>query len=198
MRFFAAAMARYRSEGGDPVRRVRRRSHPNSAVWKCPVDISVSFRRGAIEVVRAENDFERAAPADEMGEAFRTAAARMHSHSDFGLPQSRLLARCETHVAGQDELTTRAPDASSNLRDADHRGLGEKRTNVSIRIGRPEAPTSSHDVPYLAGQIKVGKVELGVRAFEYDDPQSSGLASIRASRSCRASNMLASTMLKGG
>ena len=66
------------------------------AVWKCPVDIYASFRRGAIEVVRAENDFESAAPADEMGEAFRTAAG-MHSYSDVGLPQSRLLARCETH-----------------------------------------------------------------------------------------------------
>ncbi len=43
-----------------------------------------------------------------------------------------------------------------------------RRTNVSIRIGSPD---SSHDVPYLAGQIKVGKVKLGVRAFEYDDPQ---------------------------
>src|SRR5205807_3207519 len=90
-----------------------------------PVDVSVSFRCVGIEVVRAENDFERAAAADQMWEAFRTAAARMHSHSDFGLAQSRVLARREAHVAGENELAAHAPDASSDLRDADHRGFGK-------------------------------------------------------------------------
>ena len=33
-------------------------------VRKCPVDVAVSFRGVAVEVVRAENDFERAAAAD--------------------------------------------------------------------------------------------------------------------------------------
>ena len=42
-----------------------------------------------------------------------------------------------------------------------------RRTNVSIRIG----PDSRGDVPRLAGQIKVGKVELWIRALEYYDTQ---------------------------
>ena len=48
-------------EGGDPAR-----EHVDEAVqlrlWKCPVDVSVSFRGVAVEVVGAENDFERARP----------------------------------------------------------------------------------------------------------------------------------------
>src|ERR1700747_1380470 len=94
----------------------------------------------------------------------------MQSHLDFGLAESRVLARGEAHVAGQDELTAHAPDTASDLRDADHRGLGE--THERIHQDREARnPDSGHDVPYLAGQIKVGKVKLGVRAFEYDDPQ---------------------------
>src|SRR2546426_3719630 len=156
-------------EGGDAAR-----EHVDEAVQlrvrKCAVDVSVSFCGVAVEVIRAENDFERAAAADQMWEAFRTAAAGMHSHPDFGLTQSRVLARRKTHIAGENELATHAPDAASDLRDADHRGLGK--THERIHQDREaRSPDSSHDVPYLAGQIKVGKVKLGVRAFEYDDPQ---------------------------
>src|SRR5260370_2803163 len=47
-------------EGGDPAR-----EHVDEAVQlrvrKCPVDVSVSFRGVAVEVIRTENDFERAA-----------------------------------------------------------------------------------------------------------------------------------------
>src|SRR6202035_3590237 len=98
---------------------------------------------------------ERPAPADEMWKAFRTAAAGMQSHPDFGLAQSRVLAGGKAHVAGEDELAARAPDAASDLRDADHRGLGEthERIHQDREAGRPN---SSHDVPDLAGQIKVG------------------------------------------
>jgi len=139
-------------------------------VRKRPVDVSVSLRRIAVEVVRAEDDFERAAAANEMWKAFRTAAAGMQSDPDFGLAQSRVLARGETHVAGEDKLAARAPNAASDLRDADHRGLGE--THERIHQDREaRRPDRGHDVPYLAGQIKVGKVKLGVCAFEYDDPQ---------------------------
>src|SRR4029077_13035850 len=116
-------------EGSDPAR-----EHIDEAVQlrvrKCPVDVSVSFRGVAVEVVRAENDFECAAAADQQWEAFRTAAAGMHAHPDFGLAQSRVLARCEAHVAGEDELAAYAPDAASDLRHADHRGLGEADENI--------------------------------------------------------------------
>jgi len=156
-------------EGGDPARE-RVDEGVQFGVWKCPVDVSVSLRGVAVEIVRAENDFERPTATDQMWKTFRTAAAGMQSYPDFGLAESRVLARREAHVAGEDELAAHAPDTPSDLRDADHQGLAE--THERIHQDREaRSPDSSHDVPCLAGQIKVGKVKLGVRAFEYDDPQ---------------------------
>src|SRR5438034_432042 len=154
-------------EGGDPARQ-----YVDEAVQfrirKCPVDVSVSFRGVAVEVVRAENDFERAAAADQPWEAFRTAATGIPSHPDFGSAPSRVLARRESHVAGEDELAAHAPHAASDLCDANHRGLREtdERIHQDREAGRPD---SCGDVPRLAGQIKVGKVEVRIRALEYYD-----------------------------
>src|SRR5882724_1229850 len=76
----------------------------------------------------------------------------------------------EANVAGEDEFAACAPDAASYLRDADHRGFRE--TNERIYQDRETGrPDSRGDVPRLAGQIKVGKVELRIRALEYDDTQ---------------------------
>jgi len=115
-------------------------------VRKRSVDVSVSFRGVAIEIVRTENDFERPTPTDQMWKTFRTTAAGMQSHSDFGLAESRVLARCEAHVAGEDELAAHAPDAAPDLRDADHRGFGETHERIH-QDGEARSPDSSHDVP---------------------------------------------------
>src|SRR6266481_8687383 len=156
-------------EGGNPARESVDEA-VQFGVWKCPVDVSVSFRGVAVEIVRAENDFERPTATDQMWKTFRTAAAGMHSHPDFGLAESRVLARREAHVAGEDELAAHAPDAASDLRDADHRRLGE--TDERIHQDRETRRTDRCcDVPCLAGQIKVGKVELRIRALEYRDTQ---------------------------
>src|SRR6267143_1871687 len=71
-------------EGGDPAGE-RVDEAVQFGVWKCPVDVSVSFRRLAVEVVRAEDDFKRPTAPDQMWEAFRTATTWMQSHPDFGL-----------------------------------------------------------------------------------------------------------------
>src|ERR1700758_3192062 len=68
-----------------------------------------------------------------MWQAFRTAAG-MHSHPDFRLAHSRVLARREAHVAGEDELAAHAPDAASNLGDAGQIELGKG----ELRIGALE------------------------------------------------------------
>src|SRR4029077_3790063 len=73
-------------EGGNSVRE-RVDEGVELGVWKRPVDVSVPFRRVAVEVVGAEDDFERAVAADQMGEAFG-AAAGMHYDPDFGLAKS--------------------------------------------------------------------------------------------------------------
>jgi hypothetical protein len=52
-------------EGGDPARK-RADAAVQLRVRKCSVNVSVSFRSVAVEVVRAEDDFERAAAADEI------------------------------------------------------------------------------------------------------------------------------------
>src|SRR6266446_6130794 len=156
-------------EGGNPARECVDETI-QFGVWKSPVDVSISLRGVAVEVVRAEDDFERPTAPDQMWKTFRTAAAGMQSHPDFGLAESRVLARRKTHVAGEDELAAHAPDTASDLRDADHRGLGE--THERIHQDREaRSPDSSHDVPYVAGQIKVGKVELRICALEHHDTQ---------------------------
>src|ERR1700756_1415786 len=90
-------------EGGDPPCQPVDKA-VQFHVRKRTVDVSVSLRGIAVKIVRAENDFERAAAADQMWEAFRTASPGMHSHPDFALTQSGVLARREAHFAGEDEL----------------------------------------------------------------------------------------------
>src|ERR1700731_4335534 len=110
------------------------------------VDITVSLSGFTIEVIGAENDFERSTATDQMWKTFRTAATGMQSHPDFGLAESRVLPRREAHVAGEDELAAHAPNTASDLRDANHRGLGE--THERIHQDREaRSPDSSHDVP---------------------------------------------------
>ena len=73
-------------EGGDPAR-----EHVDEAVQfrvrRCPVDVSISFRGVAVEVIRAENDFKPCGRGRPDVGAFRTAASGMYSHPDFGLAQ---------------------------------------------------------------------------------------------------------------
>ena len=83
-RLFAAAMARRSKEA---IRRERIDEAVQLGVWKRPVDVSVPFRGVAVEVVRAENDFERAATADQGRETLGAAAPRMHADPDFRLAQ---------------------------------------------------------------------------------------------------------------
>src|SRR5437016_10535820 len=94
----------------------------------------------------------------------------MDARPHFDLSQDRVLARCETHVAGEDELTAHAPDPPSDLRDADDRRLGE--TDEGIHQDRQAGRSGGFDeaeVSRRVDQVKVSKVELRVRALEYDD-----------------------------
>src|SRR5258708_28641206 len=99
-------------------------------VWKCPIDVSISFSGLAVEVVRTEHDFERAASADERWKALSSAAAALHARADFHLRQGRVLSRGESHVAGEQELARYSTGPPPDLRDADHRRFGE--TNERI------------------------------------------------------------------
>jgi hypothetical protein len=106
----------------------------------------------------------------EQWEAFGTAATGMHSRPDFDLSQDRVFARCESHIAGEDKLAPNAPDAATDLRDAHDRRLGEtdERIQQDRKSGRPGSLDEA-EAPRRVGQVKVGKVELRIRALEYDD-----------------------------
>src|SRR5260370_8663637 len=116
-------------EGGNSARE-RIDEAVQFGVWERPVDISVPFRGVAVEVVRAENDFERAAAADQMREPFSAAAPGIHSYPDFRLAKPRVFARPDTHVTGEDKLATAAPHAASDLCDTDHRRLCETHERI--------------------------------------------------------------------
>ena len=85
MRFFAVASG-YRSK--DAIRRASASTKSSSSASGC-ARLTYPYRSAVSpsKFVRAENDFERAAAADQHWEAFRSAAAGIHSHPDFGLAQ---------------------------------------------------------------------------------------------------------------
>jgi hypothetical protein len=131
-------------EGGDPAR-----EHVDEAVQlrvrKCPVDVSVSFRGVAVEVVGAKNDFERAAAADQQWETFRTPTSGWPS-SVFSRDAKRM-----SQVRTNSLLTPRTqPRIFAMLTTGDL----VRRTNVSTRIGRPEGPTAVVMFPVLPVKSK--------------------------------------------
>ena len=139
-------------EGGDPARESVDEA-VQFGVWKCPVDVSVSFRGVPVEVVRAENDFERPAATDQVWEAFRTAATGMQSDPDFGLA-SRVFSRDAKRMSQARTNSLLTPRTQPRIFAMLTTGDLVKRTNVSIRIGRPEAPTAVMMFPILPVKSK--------------------------------------------
>jgi len=71
------------------------------------------------------------------------------------------------------------------------------RTNVSIRIGKPEGPTAVVILPVLPVRSKWAR-KNSVFALSKTTTRRLGLASMRASKPCKAWYNVASTMLRGG
>src|SRR4029077_8266642 len=123
------------------------------------IDVPVELGCVPVEIVAAENDFEGATAADQMRETFGASAARMQANCDFGLAKPRVLTRCEAHVAREDELAACAAHAAADFRDTDDRRLCETHECIQKyrKTGKADA---GHDIAQLAGQVKVGKVEI--------------------------------------
>src|SRR5579871_2361595 len=103
-----------------------------------------------------------------MWESLRASAAWMHSDGHFGLTEQHVFARPKAHVASKNELAARAPDASSDLRDADHWALGEP--NEGIHQNRQARRAyGCENISYVSGQVKVREVEVGDRTFKHYD-----------------------------
>src|SRR5258708_23160988 len=156
-------------EGGDSAREGVDEA-VQFGVGKRSVDITVSFRGVTIEVVGAENDFERPAAANQMGQALCASTARVQTDTKLGMAESRVLARREAHVAREDKLAAHAADAASDLCEADNRGLREAHERIHENR-KPGSSDSCGDVPNLASQIKVRQVEVRNRALENNDTQ---------------------------
>ncbi len=96
------------------------------------------------------------------------------------MSQHGVLARCEPHVAGEDELAAHAPGPASDLRDAGDRGLADSDERIhQDREARRPGGLEQAEAPRDIGQIKVAKVELRIRALEYDDAKA--LAGVHSS-----------------
>jgi hypothetical protein len=92
--------------------------------------MEASFKKARPLQLRFSQSLARRRQADEMREAFGTTPARMHSHPDFGLANSRVFARRKAHVAGEHELTASAADAGWGVRVMN---LGQKTERKNIR-----------------------------------------------------------------
>jgi len=114
------------------------------------IDVPVAFGCVPVEIISAENDFERATTADQVRETFCAATTRMQSHCDFRLPKAHILARCEAHVAREDELAARAAHASADFRNTHDRRLSDTHERIQKywKTGRADA---GHDIAQLAG-----------------------------------------------
>src|SRR5213078_4652209 len=117
-------------EGSDPARE-RVDEAIQFGVWKSPVDVSVSFRGVAVEIVRAENDFERPTATDQMWKTFRPAAAGMQSHPTSGWP-SRVFSRDAKRMSQARTNSLLAPRRQGGGRARLTAGDLVRRTNVSI------------------------------------------------------------------
>ena len=168
-------------EGGDPAREGVDEA-VQLRVRKCPVDVSVSFRGVAVEVVGAENDFERAAAPDQQWEAFGTAAAR--DSLPPRLPVGPVACSRATRTACRRRGRTRCSRLGRSLGFLAMLTTGDlvSRTNVSIRIGRPEGPTALMMFPSCRsnrsgqGRTQDSRSRIrrhagsGWRPFEQEDP----------------------------
>src|SRR5260221_4897723 len=94
----------------------------------------------------------------------------MHARTDFQLREGCVLSRGESHVAGEEELARYSTGPATDLRDADNRRLGETNERVQQRreAGGPDS-FEEGERPRRVFHLKVGEIEVGIRALEYDN-----------------------------
>ena len=153
-------------EGRDPARE-RVDEAVQLGVGKCSVDIPISFRGIAVEVVRAEHDFKRPTAADQRGRRSVPPPPGFTPTPTSGWP-SRVFSRDAKRMSQARTNSLLAPLTQPRIFAMLTTADLVRRTNVSIRIGRPEGPTAVVMLPVFPS-IKVGKVEVRTRALEHDD-----------------------------
>ena len=139
-------------EGGDPARE-RVDEAVQFGVWKCPVDVPVSFRGVAVEVVRAENDFERPTATDQMCRRSVPPPPGCNPTPTSGWP-SRVFSRDAKRMSQARTNSLLTPRTQPRIFAMLTTGDLVRRTNVSSRIGRPEGPTAVMMFPVLPVKSK--------------------------------------------
>src|SRR6266851_6238165 len=81
------------------------------------IDVTVTLREVAANIVSAEQHFERTTSADQAGQPSHRSAARHQCGTNLPLRQNGLLAARKTHVAGQRKL---ASDSGRTAADRDN------------------------------------------------------------------------------
>src|SRR6266849_9945255 len=81
------------------------------------IDVTVTLGEVAVNIVCAEQHFERTASADQSGQPSHRSAARHQGGTNLPLRQNGLLAARKTHVAGQRKL---ASDPGRTAADGDN------------------------------------------------------------------------------
>src|SRR5438270_1882893 len=167
MRFFAAAIGRRSKEA------IRRASTSTKASSSSSGSARLTYPyRSAVAPSKsfAPRMISSARPRPTSGGRRSVPPPGCTPAPTFDLSQHGVLARCEPHAAGEDELAAHATHSAPDLRDADDRGPGE--TNERVHQDREAGgPGNLEEAEALRRQFEVGNVELRVRALEDDDTQ---------------------------
>ena len=143
------------------TRRARRRGRA--------IDVAVALRQVAVDVVRAEQDLQRAAAPDQARQPGHRAAAGHQAGADLPLRQDRLLPAGEAHVAGERELAADAGRPPANRRDRDDRRAAQPHEHVGQRLQAGRARRQARRVLGLGEEVVVRQEEAVDGAVEDDD-----------------------------
>lgn len=88
------------------------------------VDVAVLGGERCGDVIAAQEDLERATPADEAGQPGHWTTAGDRADADLELSEDRLV-RGETDIGGEDELAAGTPGAATDSRDRGNGHLAE-------------------------------------------------------------------------
>ena len=115
----------------------------SSPIGERPIDVAVPLGEFATDVICSEQNFERAATADEPRQPRHGTAARHQTGADFPLRQDRLFPAGEAHIAGEGQLAADPGRPPANLSDRNDRRAADADKHVGklLQAGRPRRQT---------------------------------------------------------
>ena len=102
----------------------------------------IGFGGVRVEIIGAQDDFKRPGSSDQTRQPFNCPTARDNTDADFRLAEDGFLFARKAQVAGQDELVSNTPCATSYLGDADYGRFAEAQDEVDPRVAGRSAARS--------------------------------------------------------